>query len=158
MRNFPSVITLSLLSLPIFAQETSEEGVLVTGSRIPFESAGIIAMSGSPIDTTGAGCAEPNCGMGPEDPSGGRYLTIAAKNQQNKKAKQKLLYTQIFCQEAFNKIEQHAKETLVATESGDTLRIMLSALKKFTRHTPVNVIALKRDASVKLIDAEKYIV
>ncbi|WP_430483029.1 acyl-CoA dehydrogenase family protein [Rossellomorea marisflavi] len=74
------------------------------------------------------------------------------------KAKQKLLYTQIFCQEAFNKIEQHAKETLVATESGDTLRIMLSALKKFTRHTPVNVIALKRDASVKLIDAEKYIV
>ncbi|KON83892.1 acyl-CoA dehydrogenase family protein [Rossellomorea marisflavi] len=74
------------------------------------------------------------------------------------KAKQKLLYTQIFCQEAFNKIEQHAKETLVATESGDTLRIMLSALKKFTRHTPVNVIALKRDASVKLIDAEKYTV
>ncbi|MEW5570018.1 acyl-CoA dehydrogenase family protein [Rossellomorea sp. FS2] len=74
------------------------------------------------------------------------------------KAKQKHLYTQIFCQEAFNKIEQHAKETLVATESGDTLRIMLSALKKFTRHTPVNVIALKRDASVKLIDAEKYIV
>ncbi|MEW4290325.1 acyl-CoA dehydrogenase family protein [Rossellomorea marisflavi] len=74
------------------------------------------------------------------------------------KAKQKLLYTQIFCQEAFNKIEQHAKETLVATESGDTLRIMLSALKKFTRHTSVNVIALKRDASVKLIDAEKYTV
>ncbi|MFS8189344.1 acyl-CoA dehydrogenase family protein [Rossellomorea marisflavi] len=74
------------------------------------------------------------------------------------KAKQKHLYSQIFCQEAFNKIELHAKETLVATESGDTLRIMLSALKKFTRHTPVNVIALKRDASVKLIDAEKYIV
>ena len=33
------------------------------------------------------------------------------------KAKQKLLYTQIFCQEAFNEIEQHAKETLVATET-----------------------------------------
>ncbi|MBW3111039.1 acyl-CoA dehydrogenase family protein [Bacillus sp. MCCB 382] len=72
------------------------------------------------------------------------------------KAKQKLLYTQIFCQEAFNKIEQHAKETLVATETGDTLRMMLSALRKFTRHTPINVIAVKREASEKLIDSEKY--
>ncbi|CAN7219199.1 acyl-CoA dehydrogenase family protein [Rossellomorea sp. LjRoot5] len=72
------------------------------------------------------------------------------------KAKQKLLYTQIFCQEAFNEIEQHAKETLVATETGDTLRMMLSALRKFTRHTPINVIAVKREASEKLIDVEKY--
>ncbi|MGM0854617.1 MAG: acyl-CoA dehydrogenase family protein [Bacillota bacterium] len=72
------------------------------------------------------------------------------------KAQQKLLYTQIFCQEAFNEIEQHAKETLVATETGDTLRMMLSALRKFTRHTPINVIAVKRAASEKLIDAEKY--
>jgi alkylation response protein AidB-like acyl-CoA dehydrogenase len=74
------------------------------------------------------------------------------------KAKQKLLYTQIFCQEAFNEIEAHAKETLVATEQGDTLRMMLSALRKFTRHTPINVIAVKREASEKLIDAEKYVV
>ncbi|MGM0865578.1 MAG: acyl-CoA dehydrogenase family protein [Bacillota bacterium] len=74
------------------------------------------------------------------------------------KAQQKLLYTQIFCQEAFNEIEQHAKETLVATETGDTLRMMLSALRKFTRHTPINVIAVKRTASEKLIDAEKYTV
>ncbi|TMU84488.1 acyl-CoA dehydrogenase [Bacillus sp. BHET2] len=74
------------------------------------------------------------------------------------KAKQKLLYTQIFCQEAFNEIEQHAKETLVGTETGDSLRMMLSALRKFTRHTPINVIAVKRTASEKLIDAEKYTV
>ncbi|QTC40075.1 acyl-CoA dehydrogenase family protein [Bacillus sp. V3] len=74
------------------------------------------------------------------------------------KAKQKLLYTQIFCQEAFNEIEAHAKETLVATEQGDTLRMMLSALRKFTRHTPINLIAVKREASEKLVDAEKYVV
>ncbi len=37
------------------------------------------------------------------------------------KSKQKLLYTQIFCQEAFNQIEAIAKETLVAVEQGDTL-------------------------------------
>jgi alkylation response protein AidB-like acyl-CoA dehydrogenase len=73
------------------------------------------------------------------------------------KSKQKLLYTQIFCQEAFNEIEQHAKETLVAIETGDALRMMISSLRKFTRHTPINVIAKKREASEKLIEAEKYV-
>lgn len=74
------------------------------------------------------------------------------------KSKQKLLYTQIFCQEAFAEIEQCAKETLIAVEQGDTLRILLSALRKFTRYTPVNIIAKKREASLKLIDTERYTV
>lgn len=72
------------------------------------------------------------------------------------KAKQKLLYTEIFCQEAFNEIEQLAKETLVAVETGDTLRTMISALRKFTRHTPINVIAKKREAAEKIIETERY--
>ncbi|MGG3451648.1 acyl-CoA dehydrogenase family protein [Domibacillus aminovorans] len=75
-----------------------------------------------------------------------------------KKSNQKVLYTQIFCQEAFNEIEAHAKETLVAIESGDSLRIMMSALRKLGRHTPVNVIAKKREAADKLSDALKYVV
>lgn len=74
------------------------------------------------------------------------------------KSKQKLLYTQIFCQEAFNKIEADAKETLVAVEHGDTLRMMLSSLRKFTRHTPINVVAKKREAADVIIEAERYIV
>ncbi|MBM7580924.1 acyl-CoA dehydrogenase family protein [Jeotgalibacillus terrae] len=74
------------------------------------------------------------------------------------KNQQKVLYTQIFCQEAFNEIEQHAKETLIAAESGDSLRMMLSALRKFTRFTPVNLIPVKREAAAKLIDAEKFVV
>ncbi|MDN3019835.1 acyl-CoA dehydrogenase family protein [Paenibacillus sp. BSR1-1] len=74
------------------------------------------------------------------------------------KNKQKLLYTQIFCQEAFNEIEQHAKETLVAVEQGDTLRMMLTSLRKFTRHTPINVIAKKREVADVVIDAERYVV
>ncbi|OAH58373.1 acyl-CoA dehydrogenase [Domibacillus aminovorans] len=75
-----------------------------------------------------------------------------------KKSNQKVLYTQIFCQEAFNEIEAHAKETLVAIESGDSLRIMMSALRKLGRHTPVNVIVKKREAADKLSDALKYVV
>lgn len=74
------------------------------------------------------------------------------------KANQKLLYTQIFCQEAFDEVEKAAKETLIASVEGDTLRMMLSALRKLTRYTPYNVITKKREASVKLIDAEKYVV
>lgn len=74
------------------------------------------------------------------------------------KSSQKLLYTQIFCQEAFNQIEAIAKETLVAVEQGDTLRMMLSSLRKFTRHTPINVIVKKREAADTVIAAERYIV
>ncbi|QIZ10483.1 acyl-CoA dehydrogenase [Priestia megaterium] len=74
------------------------------------------------------------------------------------KNKQKLLYTQIYCQEAFNELEAIAKETLVAVEQGDTLRMMLSSLRKFTRHTPINVIAKKREAADVIIKAERYLV
>ena len=73
------------------------------------------------------------------------------------KANQKLLYTQIYCQEAFDEIEKAAKETLVASVEGDNLRMMTSALRKLTRYTPYNLITKKREASVKLIDAEKYV-
>lgn len=74
------------------------------------------------------------------------------------KHKQKLLYTEIFCQEAFNKIEQDAKETIIAVNEGDTLRMMLSVLRKLTRHTPVNVIPKKREAADAVFAAAKYIV
>ncbi|MGE8206546.1 acyl-CoA dehydrogenase family protein [Heyndrickxia sp. NPDC080065] len=73
------------------------------------------------------------------------------------KSQQKILYTQIFCQESINEIEQLAKESLVAIENGDTLRMMLSALRKLIRHTPINVITKKREASEKVIEAERYV-
>ncbi|MED1219048.1 acyl-CoA dehydrogenase family protein [Bacillus paralicheniformis] len=71
---------------------------------------------------------------------------------------QKILYTQIFAQVAFLEIESHAKESLIAMESGDSLRMMLSALRKLTRFTPVNVIEKKRQAAKGVFEAEKYIV
>ncbi|TFB24286.1 acyl-CoA dehydrogenase [Filobacillus milosensis] len=74
------------------------------------------------------------------------------------KSEQKLLYTQVYVQEAFNRIEAHAKETLIASDSGDSLRMMLGALRKLTRHDPINVIEKKREIAAKIIDAEKYVV
>lgn len=78
--------------------------------------------------------------------------------QGSDKATQKLLYTEIFVQEAFNEIEAHAKESLLAMEEGDSLRMMLSALRKLTRVTPKNVIRKKREAAAGVFEAEKYIV
>ncbi len=74
------------------------------------------------------------------------------------KAMQKLLYTQIFSQEAFAQIEQEAKTVLLHATDGDQARMMLSALRKLTRNEPYDLIAKKREASVKIIDAEKYVV
>lgn len=71
---------------------------------------------------------------------------------------QKLLYTQVYVQEAFNRIEADAKEILIAVEEGDSLRMMLSSLRKLTRHTPINVIAKKREIAALIIEEEKYIV
>jgi len=73
------------------------------------------------------------------------------------KSNQKLLYTQVYTQEAFNRIEAHAKEILIAVEEGDNLRMMLSSLRKLTRHTPTNVIAKKREIAKAIIDKEAYV-
>lgn len=73
------------------------------------------------------------------------------------KHNQKLLYTQIFTQEAFNQCEQIAKESLAACLEGDQLQMTLSALRKLARHTPTNVIAKKREAADRIIEAERYV-
>lgn len=73
------------------------------------------------------------------------------------KSKQKLLYTQVYTQEAFNRIEAYAKEILIAVEEGDDLRMMLSSLRKLTRHTPTNVIAKKREIAKTVIDKKAFV-
>ena len=74
------------------------------------------------------------------------------------KASQKILYTEIFCQEAFAKIEAEAKDVILAAVEGDNGRMTLSALRKLTRNNPYNLIPKKREAAAKLIEAEKYVV
>lgn len=73
------------------------------------------------------------------------------------KAKQKLLYTEVFTQEAINRIEGLAKESLVAIEEGDTLRTMISILRKLTRHNPINVVQKNREIAARIIETEKYV-
>jgi len=82
----------------------------------------------------------------------------AIQHEGKAKNKQKLLYTQVYVQEAFNRMERDAKETIISVEEGDTLRMMLSSLRKLTRHTPINVIAKKREIAAGIIENEKYMV
>src|SRR5690625_365889 len=83
---------------------------------------------------------------------------IAINKTGEEKNKQKLLYTEVYVEEALNRMEQDAKEILNAVEEGDTLRMMHSAVRKLTRRTHINTIAKKREIAKAIIEEEKYIV
>lgn len=65
--------------------------------------------------------------------------------------------TRVFAHDAFGQIEALAKETLSAVDSGDSLRTQLSALKKLTRRSPVDTIALKRQIAAAVIREEGFV-
>ncbi|MFZ4450858.1 acyl-CoA dehydrogenase family protein [Salibacterium aidingense] len=70
----------------------------------------------------------------------------------------KIDLTRIFCQEAIYRLEANARESLVHMEEGDTLRTMLSMLRKLLRHTPVNVVELKRRAAAEVLAQQQFVV
>ncbi|MCE4050255.1 MULTISPECIES: acyl-CoA dehydrogenase family protein [Bacillaceae] len=84
--------------------------------------------------------------------------TEKAIAKSNTEEKQKVLYTEIYCQEAFQIIHNEATNTLSYMESGDDLRFALSILKKYTRFLPKPLIALKREAAESVIKANEYVV
>lgn len=64
---------------------------------------------------------------------------------------------QVFCNDAIQRIEAKAKNTIAAMSEGDELRIMLAALKRFTKNTtPVNTVAARQRIADTLISANKY--
>ncbi len=73
------------------------------------------------------------------------------------KAQNKLDMTQVYIQEAFERISYWAKTGLASMEDGDMLRTQLSILKKLTRYNPINTIALKRQIAERVLEAEKYL-
>ena len=64
----------------------------------------------------------------------------------------------VFAREAMDTIEQAAKAVLAACSEGDSLRMNLAVLKRFTKYEPVNAIGLRRGIAARLIRAEKYVV
>ncbi|HEX8250652.1 MAG TPA: acyl-CoA dehydrogenase family protein [Pyrinomonadaceae bacterium] len=65
---------------------------------------------------------------------------------------------QVFCNDAIQRVEAKAKNTLAAMSEGDELRTMLVALKRFTKNnSPVNTIAARQRIADTLIQANKYV-
>ncbi len=62
----------------------------------------------------------------------------------------------VFVNDAFDRLETYARRALAGVAEGDMLRTQLSALKKLSRFTPVNTIALRRQIADDVIKAGKY--
>jgi alkylation response protein AidB-like acyl-CoA dehydrogenase len=64
----------------------------------------------------------------------------------------------VFCNDAIQRVETKAKNTLAAMSEGDEMRTLLVALKRFTKNnSPVNTIAARQRIAETLIQANKYV-
>jgi len=65
--------------------------------------------------------------------------------------------TRVFCNDAVERIEARAKNTLAGMAEGDELRTLLAALRRFTKLTPMNTITARQRIADVLITANKYV-
>jgi alkylation response protein AidB-like acyl-CoA dehydrogenase len=63
---------------------------------------------------------------------------------------------QIYTHSTLPGIEDKAKQILAAVSEGDELRTQLAALRRFSKNSPLNLIALRRDIARKLREEGKY--
>ena len=64
----------------------------------------------------------------------------------------------VFCNDAMQRIETKAKNTIAAIAEGDEMRTLLIALKRFTKNnSPINTIAARGRVADALISANKYV-
>jgi alkylation response protein AidB-like acyl-CoA dehydrogenase len=64
----------------------------------------------------------------------------------------------VFAREAMETIESAARNVIANCSEGDSLRMNLAVLKRFTKFEPVNAIALRRSIAARLLDSGRYIV
>src|SRR2546423_13243006 len=63
----------------------------------------------------------------------------------------------VFCNDAVERVEAEAKNTLAAIGEGDELRTLLAALKRFTKNTPTNTVSARRRIADAMIRANRYV-
>ena len=85
-----------------------------------------------------------------------RTLKMAA-SQGEKAAALYTDMTRAFCNDAVERIEAHAKNTLAAMAEGDELRTLLAALRRFTKMTPMNTVAARQRIANAMIEANRYV-
>jgi hypothetical protein len=65
--------------------------------------------------------------------------------------------TRVFCNDAVERIEARAKNTLAGMSEGDELRTLLVALRRFTKLQPMNTIVARQRIADEMIQANKYV-
>ena len=64
----------------------------------------------------------------------------------------------VFCNDAIQRVEMAAKNTIAAMSEGDEMRTLLIALKRFTKNnSPINTIVARQRIADTLIQANKYV-
>ena len=64
--------------------------------------------------------------------------------------------TRVFCNDAVERVDAHAKNTLAAMAEGDELRTLLAALRRFTKLTPMNTVVARQRIADVMIGANRY--
>ncbi|HEY0657808.1 MAG TPA: acyl-CoA dehydrogenase family protein [Pyrinomonadaceae bacterium] len=69
-----------------------------------------------------------------------------------------IVMAQVFCNDAIQRVEAKAKNTIAAIAEGDEGKMLTVALKRFTKNnSPVNTIAARQKIADTLIAANKYV-
>ncbi len=82
----------------------------------------------------------------------------AQKLAEKGNAENQIAMAQVFCNDAMQKIEMAARNTIAAMAEGDEGKMLLVALKRFTKNnSPINTIAARQKIADTLIAANKYV-
>ncbi len=85
-----------------------------------------------------------------------RTLKIA-ENKGEKSAEYQIDATRVFVNDAIQRLELSCRNVLSSISDGDDLRMQLSALKRFTKITPINTIKIRQKIAEKVAQEEAYI-
>jgi alkylation response protein AidB-like acyl-CoA dehydrogenase len=64
--------------------------------------------------------------------------------------------TEVYLQEAFERVEAAAKKALADVAEGDMLRTQMTILRRLVKNEPFNVIAARQAIAVRMLEAGKY--
>jgi alkylation response protein AidB-like acyl-CoA dehydrogenase len=86
----------------------------------------------------------------------GRQTPDASKGGRSLASDAWRLASALFVNDMIGRLETRTREVMAALAAGDELRAQLSALRRFTRWTPVDTIALRRQIAAEVLAKEGY--
>ncbi len=90
------------------------------------------------------------------DSAFGRTAKLIARDGESKHALA-IDATRLYIHDAMGRIETAAKNALASTVEGDELRVLLAALRRFTKFNPINTTLLRERLADKVVESGGYI-